>query len=137
MLVEDDPDHGDFFCSALEESRLPVEVHMIDRFNCLEALREGGLVSEMVLIDLDDNAVEGRSLLSDIRADAEFRHLPVLMLTDEEDPDELHDLYMTEVTACIRRPMDLKGYRSLVRSLHAFWFQHARLCPDLVTPEGT
>lgn len=129
VFVEDEPDEADFLRLAVEQTHLPIRVVTVpDPSACMEHLRQRSPIAEMILLDMDRPDMDCPRFLNELKAMPELRHVPVLAMTSFDDLDKVHEVYLEHAAACIRKPMDLSEYRTLVRSFHAFWFDWAVLC---------
>ncbi len=84
---------------TLEKSILEAQgytvILAVDGLDALQALRSGDGLVELVLADVEMPRMDGFSLLQAIKADAGLAHLPVILMTSRDDPQD------------IRRGMDL------------------------------
>jgi CheY-like chemotaxis protein len=128
-LVEDESDEADFLQTGFAESRCPLRVDVkTDTWSTLLTLRNGAPRPELILLDIDRPDLNGMRLLHQVKTDRELRHIPVIALTAQDDPERLKETYGAYVTACVRKPMDLAEYRSLAEAISRFWFDWAVLC---------
>jgi CheY-like chemotaxis protein len=76
---------------------------------------------DLVLLDLDLPKKDGREVLAEIRADAELRSIPVVVLTAsllDEDRTRSESL---QVDGYMIKPVDLEKFLRLVTDLKRFW----------------
>jgi len=84
---------------TLEKSILEAQGYRVllavDGVDALQTLRSGDALADLVVADIEMPRMDGFSLLQAIKADAGLAHLPVILMTSRDDPQD------------IRRGMDL------------------------------
>ena len=90
LMVDDDPDDRLLFKEACEEVRLRNPLDFLENGEQLVdylkrrgpyADLEGSPFPGIILLDLNMPLKDGREALEEIKADAELRHIPVIVLT--------------------------------------------------------
>jgi len=133
LLVEDDP--GDVLMTreALEESKLLHTLHVTD--NGEEALhflrREDPYPDaprpDLVLLDLNLPRLDGREVLSFIKADPGLRSIPCVVLTTSDAEDDVARSYDLHANAYVTKPVDFDAFSTVVRQIDDFFFTIVRL----------
>jgi two-component system, chemotaxis family, response regulator Rcp1 len=90
---------------------------------------------DLILLDLNLPRKSGCEVLSEIRADERFRHIPVVVLTTSEAKEDIFKSYQIGANAYVSKPLSLDGLLKMVHSLEAFWFTVAKLPPHLANKE--
>lgn len=90
-------------------------------------------IPDLVLLDLGLPARSGEQVLQEMRADAELRGVPVVVLSGDDDPDTVRAAYRDGANAYVGKPDDYEGMVEIVEALSSFWLTVA-LLPD-VTPK--
>lgn len=131
LIVDDDQDDVDLLRSVINDVDLPVQVRVVkDGAECLERLPGMHPRPEIILLDLEMPRIDGRETLRLLKQDVRFRHIPVVIFTNSDDPYHVHDCYENHAAAYVTKPMRLEEYRDLVCSMDKFWFGTATLCGD-------
>ena len=133
LLVEDDP--GDVLMTrdALKESKLLHHLNVLD--NGEEAVRylrreppyEQATRPDLVLLDLNLPRLDGREVLSIIKADTNLRQIPCVVLTTSESEDDIARSYDLHANAYVTKPVDFSGFTEAVRQIDEFFFTIVRL----------
>ena len=133
LLVEDDP--GDVLMTrdALQESKLLHRLTVLD--NGEEAVRylsrehpyEEAVRPDLVLLDLNLPRMDGREVLSFIKADPNLRPIPCVVLTTSESEDDISRSYDLHANAYVTKPVDFAGFTKAVRQIDDFFFTIVRL----------
>lgn len=129
LLVEDDAKDVELTLMALEEYKLTNEVAVArDGEEALDYLyrrgefrmrAEGNPV--VVLLDLKMPKVDGLEVLRQIRADEQFRMMPVVILTSSREERDLVESYRLGINAYVVKPVDFHEFVNAVRELGVFW----------------
>jgi len=135
LLVEDNPGDVRLTREALLESKLNIELHVVhDGEEALAFLRREGSFTDarrpdLVLLDLNLPKLDGREVLSRIRADEDLRRLPVVVLTVSTAEEDVLRSYDLAANCYISKPIDLDQFVTVVRAIEQFWFQIVKLPP--------
>ena len=73
---------------------------------------------DLLLLDLKLPGLDGRELLAKVRAAAELKSLPVVVMTGEGEQAQLGNL---TVEAFLTKPVDLAKFIEIVQGLSNFW----------------
>ncbi len=82
---------------------------------------------DLILLDLDMPGKDGRSAISEIRADPEWRAVPVIVLTSSQEEADILRSYELGANSCIAKPIDFDGLVDVARQIGAYWFGLARI----------
>ena len=133
LLVEDDP--GDVLMTrdALKESKLLHRLVVLDngeeavRYLKREAPYEDAPRPDLVLLDLNLPRLDGREVLSIIKADGNLRQIPCVVLTTSDSEDDIARSYDLHANAYVTKPVDFSGFTQAVRQIDEFFFTIVRL----------
>lgn len=133
LLVEDDP--GDILMTkeALEESKLFHTLTVLDngeeavRYLRREAPYEQSQRPDLVLLDLNLPRLDGREVLSIVKADPTLRQIPFVVLTTSDAEDDVSRSYDLHANAYVTKPVDFDAFTRVVRQIDDFFFTIVRL----------
>ena len=141
LLVEDNPADADLIREALDEPGHPIHQLAVatDGDEAMRFLRrEGSYASafepDLMLLDLNLPKKDGREVLTEVRADPELTHLPVIILTSSEAERDLTFSYRLHANCFVSKPLDLDGFFAVLRALTQFWLSTAKLPPRMAGP---
>ena len=128
LLVEDDPRDVELTLAALEEHHLANQIEVVN--NGAEALdylycrgnfnhRTGGNPI-LVLLDLKMPKVSGLEVLKVIKADAQLKIIPVVVLSSSRETPDLVQCYQHGVNAYVVKPVDFGEFVDAVKQLGIF-----------------
>ena len=81
----------------------------------------------LILLDLNMPGLDGRGLLTRIKSDYDLREIPVVVLTTSDDERDVNACYELGANSYIRKPVDLDGFYSAIKTMRQFWFEIALL----------
>lgn len=138
LMADDDADDRQLTREALEESRLANDLRFVeDGEQLMNYLRrEGEFQSEedaprpgLVLLDLNMPRKDGRTALSEIKADPELRQIPVVILTTSKSDEDVYRTYDLGVNSYIVKPVTFEALVDILQTLEKYWFEIVELPP--------
>ena len=133
LLVEDNPGDVLLMRSALKKAR--VANNVINAVNADDALdvlyrrngHEEDSPIDIALFDINLPGMSGIDLLQKVKTDPELKHVPVIMLTSSDAPDDIRNSYQEHANCYLTKPVDVTELMELVRTLDSFWFSIVKL----------
>lgn len=127
LLVEDN--EGDIILTteAFKDMQLENRISVVrDGEEALRFLRKKGEYSnasepQLILMDINLPGMNGKELLDIIKADAELRDIPVVMLTCSDKDTDISDCYDKQVNWYITKPIDYDKYTKVMHEIEAFY----------------
>lgn len=135
LLVEDNPGDVRLTQEALKESKVHNMLSVVpDGVEALAFLHRTGRYSnsprpDIILLDLNLPRKDGRAVLQEIKADDKLRRIPVVILTTSDDEHDILRSYDLHANCYITKPLDLKQFAMIVKTIENFWFQIVKLPP--------
>lgn len=130
LLVEDNPDDEELTTRALRSKGLlnPIEVAR-DGEAALDILFRRGAhaarraepLPALVLLDLKLPKVDGLGVLRAVKADADLRSLPVVMLTSSSQDEDIVASYRYGANSYVRKPVDFQAFIEAVGRVGMYW----------------
>jgi CheY-like chemotaxis protein len=133
LLVEDNAGEARLTVEALKEAGAPAHLsHVSDGAAALEFLRREGRFAgaprpQLILLDLNLPAVDGRAVLKAIKAHEDWRRIPVVVLTNSQSEEDVTRAYDLCANCYVPKPLDLDAFLRTVRVLKEFWLTIAKL----------
>jgi CheY-like chemotaxis protein len=129
LLVEDDPGDVVLVREAFDHNKVRNELRVAsDGIYALEALRDRSApLPDLILLDLNLPRMDGRELLSEIRADPRLTRLPVVVLTTSDAETDIVRSYELHANAYITKPVDLQRFLEVVREIDNFFVAVVKL----------
>jgi CheY-like chemotaxis protein len=131
LLVEDNPGDVDLVLEGFKASTIPHHISVVDDGEeALEYLRtERKRCPDFVLLDLNLPKKDGREVLSEMKADPRFRHIPVIIFSSSEAEQDLLHAYQLQASCFVTKGLDLEEFLKAVKSIADFWIESVKLPP--------
>jgi CheY-like chemotaxis protein len=133
LLVEDDPGDVLMIREAFAENKLRNHLSVAsDGEQASDMLNRRGQYSQaprpdVVLLDLNLPRRDGRELLTEIKADADLRTIPVVILTTSEAEEDILRSYQLHANAYVTKPVDFDRFIEVVRQIDEFFLSVVKL----------
>jgi two-component system, response regulator len=130
LLVEDNPDHAELTLRALREGNLLNDIFWVkDGEEALDFLYHRGRHGNghtvprpgLVLLDIRLPKVDGHEVLRRVKADADLRSIPVVMMTTSEREDEISECYRAGANSFVSKPVRFVDFMEKVKSVKLYW----------------
>jgi two-component system, chemotaxis family, response regulator Rcp1 len=133
LLVEDNPGDVDLTREMVEASKVRNVIRNVsDGVEAMAYLhREPPYARaarpDLILLDLNIPKKDGRTVLSEIKQDADLRDIPVVVLTTSEAESDILRSYQLHANCYITKPVDLTKFTTIIRSIEDFWLTVVKL----------
>jgi CheY-like chemotaxis protein len=136
LIADDDPDDRELTREALSECRLANEVHFVrDGEELLDYLnrrgehstRAGESLPGLILLDLNMPRKDGREALKEIKANPEFRRIPIVVLTTSKADEDILRTYDLGVNSYVTKPVTFESLVDMIKVLGKYWFEIVEL----------
>jgi two-component system, chemotaxis family, response regulator Rcp1 len=136
LLVEDSPGDARLTREALRDANRSVHLHVVcDGVEAMEFLRREGAHGnaprpDLILLDLNLPRMDGREVLSLVKADPNLKTIPTIILTTSESEADVTTSYQLHANCYLSKPVQLDEFESLVKSINDFWLTRVTLPSD-------
>jgi CheY-like chemotaxis protein len=133
LLVEDDPGDVLLIREAFDYNKVHNNLNVVnDGEQALAYLRRegehaGSQRPDLILLDLNLPRKDGREVLAEVKADAELRTIPVVVLTTSEAEEDVLKSYQLHANAYVTKPVDFERFVAIVRQIDDFFVSVVRL----------
>jgi chemotaxis family two-component system response regulator Rcp1 len=129
LLVDDSPADVRLTLEALKEANLTNKVHVVyTGEEAMEFLRSpGARRPDLILLDLNLPAMDGREVLEQIKTDPQLMIIPVVVLTTSRAEEDVLHAYRLHSNCYITKPVDLEQFIRVVQTLQDFWLTIVKL----------
>lgn len=124
LIVDDDEGHAILIRQNLQSAGLKNRIEhfrdgqaILDFFFTRRALPQE---TYLVLLDIRMPKVDGIEVLRRLKADPEFRKLPIIMLTTTEDSREVERCHELGCSVYIQKPVDYDRFAEAIRRIGLF-----------------
>jgi len=138
ILVTDD-DEGDRFLieKAMRANGVENEIRFLGDGQALVDHLNGSLKSThpndspdlpcLILLDLNMPLLDGREALKIVKNHSRLKEIPVVVLTNSDNPEDILCSYQEGANSFFTKPLDYLDLVSLMGLLRNYWFQTAQL----------
>jgi len=139
LLADDDPDDRKLTQDAFAENRLANNLHCVeDGEELMDYLNRRGKFEKLsgealpglILLDLNMPRKDGREALKEIKANPEFRRIPIVVLTTSKAEEDIVRTYDLGVNSYVTKPVTFKSLVELIKVLGRYWFEVVELPPE-------
>jgi CheY-like chemotaxis protein len=133
LMAEDNPGDVRLTQEALKESKILNHLHVVgDGEEAMAFLRRQGKYAaaarpDLILLDLNMPKMDGRSVLAEVKGDAELRRIPVVVLSSSSAEQDIVKSYDLHANCYITKPVDLEQFSVVVKTVEEFWFSIVKL----------
>jgi two-component system, chemotaxis family, response regulator Rcp1 len=136
LMVEDNPGDVRLTQEALKDNKVHILLHVArDGVEAMSFLCRTGKYTaaprpDIILLDLNLPRKDGRTVLKEIKEHEDLRRIPVVILTTSNDEHDILRSYDLHANCYITKPLDLRQFTTIVKSIENFWFQIVKLPPS-------
>lgn len=123
LLVEDDYGDVALVKRAFKDLQVgnPV-LHKADGKEALDYLRKEDTEKPcLILLDLNMPRMGGLEFLKVVKADGTLKRIPVVILTDATDKDEIVECFEFGVAGYVVKPVDSKEFAQAISTIDTYW----------------
>jgi CheY-like chemotaxis protein len=133
LLVEDN--EGDILLTreALEDTKLDIKLSVVkDGKEALDFLNKTGRyigadLPDLLLLDVNLPKKNGHEVLSSIKGNGAFKHIPVIMLTTSSSQKDIDLSYNNYANCYITKPVEVSDFLAVVATIENFWLSTVKL----------
>ena len=131
LLVEDSPGDVRLTQEAFRDANVTIHVAS-DGVQAMAFLRREGANSaaprpDLILLDLNLPRMDGREVLTYIKADESLKTIPTVILTTSEAEVDIVKSYELQANCYLTKPVQLDAFDTLVKSMSDFWLTKVKL----------
>lgn len=132
LLIEDSPSDAKLVEFAVEELNWVDELEIAaDGESAIAYLEEKRshpeLAPHLILLDLNMPRMNGFEVLDWLKADQDFKLIPVVVLTTSSSPDDVNKAYQHAASSYVTKPSDFSTFVDTLQTMEEYWFRVSRL----------
>jgi CheY-like chemotaxis protein len=133
LLVEDNPADIRLTEEAMRESKICTDLDIVkDGVEAVNYLKRIGKYSKtcrpnLILLDLNLPKKSGLDVLREIKEDRDLKRIPVVILTISANEEDLMKAYDLHANCFVNKPLEIKDFYKIVKSIEDFWFKIVKL----------
>ncbi|QLG29842.1 response regulator (plasmid) [Halorarum halophilum] len=136
LFIEDNLTDVEYIKEAFNNVEATTLIHSVaTRREALELLsgEDDGISitsPDLLLLDLTLPEDNGFTVLESVREKPEHTGLPVIILTNSDDEEDILRSYELHANAFLRKPSDPSEYEALAEQIVKFWVNHNHTPPE-------
>lgn len=133
LLVEDSPTDILMITEGFKCLKTPHTMHVVQdgeealQFLYGEGQYAGRPLPNLILLDLNLPKKNGWEVLQEIKTDANYLHIPVVVLTTSQNKKDFLMSYDLHANCAISKPVTLTNFIAIAEAIEKFWFTHVSL----------
>ncbi len=133
LLVDDSPGDVRLMREAFRDANPNIRLHIAaDGVEAIAFLTNTGEFKEaprpdFILLDLNMPKMDGREVLAQIKQDDKLKTIPTVVLSTSEAESDIRQSYELRANAYLNKPVQLRAFEALVKSIDDFWLKCVRL----------
>jgi len=146
LIADDDPDDRELAREAFEENHLANDLRFVeDGEELLDYLNQRGKYKDpkvdpwpsILLLDLNMPRKDGREALQELKQDARFRAIRVVIMTTSKAEEDVVRSYDLSAASYITKPVTFERLVDVVKTLGKYWLEIVELPPNGNNGNGT
>jgi len=128
LLIEDDPGHARLIAKNLQRAKISNEIitltdgqQALDYLFGTDANGNHTPMPLLVLLDLNLPVVSGYQVLEQMKSHERTRHIPVIILTTTDDPQEIRRCYELGCNVYVVKPVEYTQFAEAIQKLGLFF----------------
>ncbi|MGZ4981454.1 MAG: response regulator [Methylobacter sp.] len=133
LLLEDESSDAYLVKMALKEGKVLANLHhVVDGREGLDFLNRTEKYidaprPDLIFLDLNMPRMNGCEFLTVIKADEQFKSIPVVVLTTSDVEKDVVQSYQLGATSFITKPVDMPQFIKAIQQIGEYWFSLVRL----------
>ncbi len=124
VMADDDADDRFLVQAALQDNHIKNPLLFFEDgetlLNYLNNISEEEFPA-ILLIDLNMPKRDGREVLKHLRSNKRWAHIPILIFSTSNAPDDIFSAYQLGADCYIIKPSSFEGLKNLLHSICKFW----------------
>ena len=128
LIVDDSEDDEEAARRAFRQAGSGVTLHHVySGEDALDFLKAAVDRPDLILLDLNMPGIGGRKTLEILKHDAQFRNIPVVVLTSSSYDEDVRTCYALGANTFISKPVNFETFANAIRMVNEYWFSVAVL----------
>ena len=133
LLAEDNPGDVRMIREVMLDVDRGVRLHVAsDGLEAVAFLKREGIHAQaprpsLIFLDLHLPKMEGRDVITRIKADDNLRMIPIIVLATSQGQLDIAQSYELRASCYLCKPSSLEEFESLLRSINDFWLTKVKL----------
>ena len=118
FLIEDDADDIELLEVSLKDNKVDYSMDVVmEGDKVQDYLRNCKKLPHIIVMDFNLPRVHGREIIKQIKSNAEFRNIPLLVLTTSTAKEDIEYSYKMGADSFITKPTTIQGFNATVGTI--------------------
>lgn len=136
LIVDDGPGDRRLLEEALREHAPGYPVYSTQNGEqALSYLESRADKTALIFLDLNMPGIDGREVLRSLKENKKTAHIPVIVLTTSEDPQDVTYCYRHYANSVLTKPMFLDDLSATIETVISYWLHTVKI-PTFVKMEN-
>ena len=127
LMVEDDPDDRHLTEQILQEIGHPVPITFLAQSNEVLPFLASNEPPAIILVDYNSSPDNGVEVLKNIKANLDYLHIPVIILSDSAAPEYVTECYRYGACTFVTKPFTTEATRKKIEHFFTYWLEVAEV----------
>ena len=136
LLIEDSPSDATLTMQSLQQAKITNTLHWVETGEAaMDFLYQRGEYvnaprPDLILLDLNLPGMDGREILTEVKANPNLRRIPVVVLTTSSDEADVLRSYDLHANCYVTKPFDVQQFIQVIQLISDFWLTAVKLPPE-------
>src|SRR5689334_1980306 len=127
LMLEEDSDDRYLTSETLKELGIEIPVQYLSESKDLFDFLSRADKPSVILIDFNTVPEDGLSILKKIKSDPAYNDIPVVILSDSDNPRYRNACYLNGASSYIKKPNTDSATREKIGTFFKYWFEVAEV----------
>jgi len=135
LIIDDNESDAKLMEEAIKDTIMTNSTHVLneasDALNFLNKkdMYKNAPTPDLILVDLKMPNFDGHDFLRIVKEDPQFKHIPVVILSASNDPEDIKESYRLHANCYIIKPQNFMRFKKVISIINEFWLGIATLPP--------
>jgi two-component system response regulator len=121
VVADDNPDHLYFFRSALAKVGAVKVLFLSDGREVIEYVKSSATPPNLIFSDLNMPVKDGFDVLRELKQNAAYRSIPIIITTSSEDELDIQKCYDLGANSYVIKPLNATEFDEIIRGIAHYW----------------
>lgn len=127
ILLEDDPEDESLTLQIIDELQLKINISFVSHSNELFTHLNQQSPIDLIMVDMNAKPDNGLEVLRRLKSDKNFNAIPIVILTDIADQNQVRLCYAAGASSIVRKPDTYAGTKEKIEMFFKYWMMVAEL----------
>ena len=128
LMIDDDIDDVMLAKSTFESIKADVDFHyLLTPDNIIQYLQQkfNGHLPDLILLDLNMPAIDGRDILKELKENKEYSGIPVVIFTTSRSEEDKINCFRLKANSFVPKPLSFNHWEPVMHSICALYVKNS------------